>query len=92
MAQVARATLNILNLHPVVSMHALLVGLRSGKFLDTLYAKLPKDMDQIWARAIRYMIIEENAEDRRRAIEAPTSAAFIDIKRKRSEKFENYTP
>jgi len=77
MARFIRATLNIPDLHPTVSMHTLLVGLRPGKFLDTLYAKLPKAMDQLRARAARYMSIEENAGVRIRAMKAPTLAATL---------------
>jgi len=61
-ARFARATLNIPNLHPVVSMHALLVGLRLEKFLDTLYVELPEDMNQLQAKAAKYMSIEENVD------------------------------
>jgi len=62
MAQFSWTTLNIPNLHPVVSMHALLMGLRPGKFLDILYVKPPEDMNQLRARAAKYIGIEENAD------------------------------
>ncbi|KAK7342102.1 hypothetical protein VNO80_25045 [Phaseolus coccineus] len=54
-------------------MHALLVGLHSGKFLDTLYAESLEDMDQLRARTTRYMSIKENTDAQRRAMKAPTS-------------------
>jgi len=40
----------------------------------------------------RYMSVKENADARRRAMKAPTSTTFSNIKRKRSGKFENYIP
>jgi len=38
MARFTKATSDILDLHSVVVVHTLLIGLRSGKFLNTLYA------------------------------------------------------
>lgn len=85
------AILNIPNLHPTVSMHALLVGLRRGKFLDTLYVEPPNDMDQLRARAARYMSIKENVEALRKMMKVPTTTTFTSYNRKRSGKFYNYT-
>jgi len=50
-----KATLAIPDLHLVVAMHALLVGLKPSPFLDTLYANPPLNMDNLRARAARYM-------------------------------------
>jgi len=76
MAKFSRATLNILDLHPTVFMHALSVGLRPRKFLNTLYVKPPKDMDQLRARATRYMNIEENVDAYKKAMKASTTTTF----------------
>jgi len=81
MARFAQATLNIPNLHLAVSMHALLVGLCPGKFLDTLYAEPPEDMDQWRARAANYMNIEENTDARRKSMKTPTMTTFSATKK-----------
>jgi len=47
MTQFAKATSNILNLHLVAAMHALLIGLCLRKFLDTLYVDPPINMDEL---------------------------------------------
>jgi len=64
----------------------------TGKFLYTLYAKPPEDMDQLQARAAKYMSIEENANARKKAVKASTTAVFPGHKRRRQGRFENYTP
>ena len=50
MAQFSKATLNIPDLHQTVAMDALLIGLRSRKFLNILYTDLPANMDEIRSR------------------------------------------
>jgi len=36
MTRFAKATLNIPDLHPIVTIHTFLIGFRPGEFLDTL--------------------------------------------------------
>jgi len=62
MARFAQTMLNILDLHSVVAMHILLVSVCLEKFLDTLYSVPPENMDQLRAKATRYISIEENAD------------------------------
>jgi len=66
MAQFSKATSNILDLHSVVAMHALQIGFHLGKFLDTLYANSPTNMDELRSRVARYINIEENFDTRRK--------------------------
>jgi len=66
MARFSKATLNIPDLHPIVAMHALLVGLHLGKFLDTLYTNPPANIDELRNRAARYINIDENVDVRRK--------------------------
>jgi len=70
MGHFAKACLNIPNLHPVVAMHALIVGLKLDLFLNTLFAEPPLNIDELRARAAKYITIEENTEAARR-IESP---------------------
>ena len=58
MAHFSKASLNIPNLHSTVAIHALLVRLCLGKFLDILYANLSIDMDELHHRADQYINIE----------------------------------
>ena len=92
MVRFAWATLKIPDLHLAVSMHALLVRLQLGKFLDSLYAEPLDDMDQLRAKATSYISIEENTDARRKTMKAPAMTTFTSYKRKRLRKFENYTP
>jgi len=66
MARFTKVTLLIPDLHPAVTRHSLLVGLKLSAFLDSLYADPPPNMDSLRAPAARYMSIEENAEARKR--------------------------
>jgi len=65
LARFTKATLLIPDLHPAVTRHSLLVGLKPSAFLDSLYADPPPNMDSLRARAARYMAIEENADARK---------------------------
>jgi len=49
-------------------------------------------MDQLRAKAASYISIEENTDARRKTMKAPAMTTFTSYKRKRSEKFEKYTP
>lgn len=91
MARFARAKLNTSDLHQAMSMDALLVGLHPEKFLDTLYVESPEDMDQLQARAARYMSIEENTDTHRRTMKAPTTTVFPNL-RERGQRNLKATP
>jgi len=92
MAQFTKATLAIPNLHPTVTMHALVVGLKPSPFLDTLYADPPPNMDSLRARAARYMSIEENEEARKRKSQPHTAGEGSWIpKRIKPGKYDRYT-
>jgi len=69
MTRFDKASMNILKLHPDVAMHSIKVVLRSGPFSDTLYVDLPIKMDNLKARVVRYISIEENAKERKRVKE-----------------------
>jgi len=47
MAQFAKTSIHILNLHPTVAMHMLLMGFCIGKFFNTLYVNPPVNMDEL---------------------------------------------
>jgi len=66
MTRFIKATLSIPDLHPAVTRHMLLVGLKPGPFLESLYADLPPNIDNLRIRVARYMSIEENTEARKR--------------------------
>ena len=88
-----KATLNIPDLHPTVAMQALLIGLCSGKFLDTLYVDPSSNMDEICSRVAWYINIEESVDARRKMMKILVVATSEQYpKRKRTERFENYTP
>jgi len=65
MARFTRATLSIPDLHPTVARNSLLVGLKLGPFLESLYADPPPNMGSLRTRAARYMSIKENTEARK---------------------------
>ncbi|KAK7335328.1 hypothetical protein VNO80_27107 [Phaseolus coccineus] len=73
-------------------MHALVVGLQLGKFLNTLYVEPREDMDQLQVRAVKYLSMEENVNARRKTMKALAAITFTSYKRNRPWKFENYTP
>ena len=66
MARFTRATLSIPDLHPAVAWHSLLVGLKPGPFLESLYVDPPPNMDSLRTRTTRYISIEEITEARKR--------------------------
>jgi len=90
MAQFTRATLSIPDLHPAVARHSLLVGLKPGPFLESLYADPPHNMDSLRTRAARYMTIEENTEARKRRPQS-TVEGQRSQKRARPGRFDRYT-
>jgi len=92
LARFNKAFLNILNLHPAVAMHSLMINLRLGTFLDSLYANPPKNMDVYHIRASSYISIEENAKVRKR--NAPQDMMTFtrqSTKKKCPSKFESCT-
>jgi len=89
----AKETLNILELHLVVAMHVLLIGLRSGKFLDTLYMDSPTNMDKLRSQVAWYINIEENVDARRKMMKTSVVSTSEQYpKRKQTKRLENYTP
>ena len=88
MARFAKACLNIPNLHPDVATRALTVGLKPDLFLNTLFAELPSNMDELRPRATN-ITIEENTEAVRRT---ETPMITTALKRKRIGRFDSYTP
>jgi len=61
MARFMMATMSIPDLHPAVTRHAVLIGLKLNTFMDSLYSDPPPNMDNLRAQASRDMSIEENA-------------------------------
>jgi len=90
MTRFTRATLSILDLHPAVARHSLLVGLKPGPFLESLYADPPPNMDSLRTRATRYMSIEKNTKARKRRPQSITEGQRSQ-KRVRPGRFDRYT-
>jgi len=63
MARFVKACLNIPNLHLVVAMYALTVGLKPGLFINALFVKPPSNMDELRVCAVKYITIEENTKE-----------------------------
>jgi len=59
MAHFAKVCLHIANLHPAVVMHALTIGLKLDLFLNALFAEPLSNMDELRARAPKYITIEK---------------------------------
>jgi len=89
MSRFTKAYFNIPNLHPVVAMHTITVGLKPDLFLNTLYTEPPSNMNELRARAAKYIAIKENAKASKRA-EAPST--LTRAKRKRVSRYDAYTP
>ena len=93
MAQFTKATLSILDLDPAVTIHAFLVGLKRSPFLDSLYVDPPLNMDKLWAKATRYISIEENADARKRKFQPHTTGENSRFQKKlRLGRYDCYTP
>jgi len=93
MAQFTKVIFAIPDLHPAVTMHALLVGLKPSPFLETLYADPPPNMDSLRARVAKYMSIEESIEARKKKSHPHTigeSSRFQ--KRVKPGRYDRYTP
>jgi len=88
----ARATLNIPDLHPTSPCMPYWWGYVQRNSWTPYMRNPPKDMDQLRARATRYISIEENMDAWTRAMKALTSVAFPGIKRKRLGKLKTTTP
>ncbi|XP_020229898.1 uncharacterized protein LOC109810759 [Cajanus cajan] len=54
-------SVRIRNLHPEVALHAMLMALKPGSFVDSLCRDAPRDMDELRARAAGYIQMEENS-------------------------------
>jgi len=93
MARFTKAMLLIPDLHPAVTRHSLLVGLKPSAFLDSLYADPPANMDSLRAQATRYMSILENADFRKRKSHPQfTEESARHQKRVRPGRYDRYTP
>ena len=87
----AKAYLNIFGLHTTMAVHSIKVGLLSDPFSITLYVDPPLNMDDLRARATRYISIEEKAEVMKQAYKAlPPNPQ--NLKKKHVGRFETYTP
>ncbi|XP_020230856.1 uncharacterized protein LOC109811504 [Cajanus cajan] len=60
MERFASVLVKIRNLNPEVSLHAMLMALKPGPFVDSLCRRSPPDMDELRARATGYIQIEEH--------------------------------
>jgi len=63
MTRFAKASMNISDLHHVVTMHSMNLGLQPGSFFDSLYTNCSTIMDALQERATRYINIEESSEN-----------------------------
>ncbi|XP_020207159.1 uncharacterized protein LOC109792186 [Cajanus cajan] len=60
MERFANIVIKIRNLNPEVALHAMLIELKPGPFIDSLYRRPPPDMDELRARAARYIQMKEH--------------------------------
>ncbi|XP_020205260.1 uncharacterized protein LOC109790506 [Cajanus cajan] len=61
MERFAGISVKIQNLNPKVTLHAMLMALKSGPFVDSLCREAPRDMDELRARAAGYIQMEEHS-------------------------------
>ncbi|XP_020238557.1 uncharacterized protein LOC109817649 [Cajanus cajan] len=64
MERFANVSIKIRNLNPEVALHSMLMALKPGPFVDSLCRHQPATMDELRARAARYIQMEEHAEFR----------------------------
>ncbi|XP_020209410.1 uncharacterized protein LOC109794376, partial [Cajanus cajan] len=55
MERFAATLVKIRNLKPEVALHAMLMALKLGPFIDSLCREAPRDMDELRARAAGYI-------------------------------------
>ncbi|XP_020229604.1 uncharacterized protein LOC109810528 [Cajanus cajan] len=60
MERFASISVKIQNLNPEVALHAMLMALKPGPFVDSLCRRAPADMDELHARAVGYIHMEEH--------------------------------
>ncbi|XP_020208607.1 uncharacterized protein LOC109793552 [Cajanus cajan] len=58
----ANVYIQICTLNPKVALHSMLMALKLGPFIDSLYRRPPTNMDELRARAAGYIQMEEHAE------------------------------
>ncbi|XP_020207243.1 uncharacterized protein LOC109806944 [Cajanus cajan] len=61
MERFASISVKIQNLNPEVALHATLMVLKPGPFIDSLCRRPPIDMDELRARAAGYIQMEEHS-------------------------------
>nr|KYP47294.1 hypothetical protein KK1_031088 [Cajanus cajan] len=61
MERFAATSVKIRNLNPEVALHAMLMALKLGPFVDSLCRESPRDMDELRARAAGYIRMEEHS-------------------------------
>ncbi|XP_020209015.1 uncharacterized protein LOC109793951 [Cajanus cajan] len=61
MERFASISVKIQNLNPEVALHAMLMVLKPGPFVDSLCRRSPLDMDKLRARAAGYIHMEEHS-------------------------------
>ncbi|XP_020240412.1 uncharacterized protein LOC109819191 [Cajanus cajan] len=61
MERFSNISVRIRNLNPEVALHAMLMALKPGSFVDSLCRDAPRDMDELRARAAGYIQMEEHA-------------------------------
>lgn len=74
MKKISHIGVHTFDLHLVVVIHTLLVGLCLETFLNTLYADLPANMSELYNRARQYINIEENFDTRRNATQVTSTS------------------
>ncbi|XP_020205456.1 uncharacterized protein LOC109790643 [Cajanus cajan] len=61
MERFSNISVRIRNLNPEVVLHAMLMALKPGSFVDSLCHDAPRDMDELRARATGYIQMEEHS-------------------------------
>uniref|UniRef100_A0A151UFJ5 Retrotransposon gag domain-containing protein n=1 Tax=Cajanus cajan TaxID=3821 RepID=A0A151UFJ5_CAJCA len=61
MERFTNISVKIRNLNPEVALHAMLIALKPGPFIDNLCREAPRDMDELHARGAGYIQIEEHS-------------------------------
>ncbi|XP_020207564.1 uncharacterized protein LOC109792552 [Cajanus cajan] len=62
MDQFANVSIHIRNLNPKVALHSMLMALKPGAFVNSLCRRPPPDLDELQARTIGYIQMEEHAK------------------------------
>ncbi|XP_020224277.1 uncharacterized protein LOC109806318 [Cajanus cajan] len=82
MEHFANVSVKIQNLNPEVALHSMLMALKPGPFVDSLYRRPPNDIDDLRARAARYIQMEEHAEFRNKIRAKPGNGSNTSHKEK----------